>query len=97
MSKPTEGFAFLASIEERIYKVSAAYTNGIASLIEHIVGLSKQEIEREFLSMTFTDRQEEAISSHLAQKRPDLQVVREFWSRKPVKGVGISIRLNWND
>ena len=26
-----------------------------------------------------------------------MQIVREFWMRRPVKGVGMSIKLNWND
>ena len=97
LSKPAEAFAFLASAESRVYTKSEAYKCGIESLIDHIVGLSKQEIERKFLSITFTERQEEAIRSYLELNKPDLQIVREFWKRRPVKGIGMAIKLNWND
>lgn len=33
----------------------------------------------------------------MLEERSDLQVVREFWNRKPVKGVGLAMKLNWND
>ena len=25
-----------------------------------------------------------------------MQVVRDFWNRRPVKGVGLAIKLNWD-
>lgn len=26
-----------------------------------------------------------------------MQIVSEFWNRRPVKGVGLAMKLNWDD
>ena len=52
---------------------------------------------QKFLSLTFTRRQEAEIDRYLLQDSPNLQVVREFWCRRPVKAVGLSMNLDWKD
>jgi hypothetical protein len=54
-------------------------------------------IESHFLSQIFTVRQEKEISRYLSESRPNLQVVREFWNRRPVSGVGLAMKLNWEE
>ena len=49
LGKVKEGFSFLASVETIIEDNSAAYSQGIKNLVEHVVTLSKSEIERKFL------------------------------------------------
>ena len=56
LGKPQEAFRFLASVEGRIYQESPAYRCSIANLIEYIASLSKDSIERWFLSSNFTVR-----------------------------------------
>ena len=84
---------FLAGAESRIYSENSVYSECIAKLIEHIVSLDASQIESEFLSANYTARQEKEIE--LALEMSDLQVVRDFWQRKSIKGVGRAIRLNW--
>ena len=84
---------FLAEVESRIYSNNSAYSECIAKLIKHIVSLDASQIESEFLSANYTARQEKEIE--LALEMSDLQVVRDFWQRKSIKGVGRAIRLNW--
>ena len=44
--------------------------------------------------MTLTGQQNQEVERILKADKPDLQVVREFWQRKSVKGVGLSLKLN---
>jgi len=37
------------------------------------------------------------INTQLESKNPNLQVIREFWSRRPVKGIGLAMKLNWEE
>lgn len=64
-------------------------------MIEHVASLDPSQIESEFLSANYTPRLEKEIELALEMSRPDLQVVRDFWQRKSIKGVGRAIRLNW--
>ena len=57
LNKTVEAFTFLASVESRIYNNSAAYSQGITDLLDHIVTLPKPDIERNFLTASFTPRQ----------------------------------------
>ena len=99
LGKLTEAFSFLEQSEGLIVdeQSSRAYSQAIAELIEYLVTLPKQEIEIKFLSVNFTRMQDREIDAYLQNKRTDLLVVREFWNRKPVKGVGLAIKFNWND
>ena len=51
-----EAFTFLASAESRIYAENSAYTQAIASIINHILTLPKKDIEQKFLSVSYTAR-----------------------------------------
>ena len=95
LAKPHQAFAFLESVESRVYQESVAYRESIASLVEHIAMLSKADIERSFLSCNFTARQEREITAYLSNAKADLLIVREFWNRKPVKAIGLAMKLNW--
>ena len=57
--------------------------------------LPKTEIERRFLSANFTSKQETEIAAYLSNSNADLKVAREFWNRRPIKAVGLAMKLNY--
>jgi hypothetical protein len=97
-AKLTEGFAFLASVEGRVYIDSLAYRSGVAKLIDLAITLPREAIEQKFLSTILTERQEREVSTYLeSSEKGDLQIVRDFWSRRSVKAVGLAVRMNWEE
>jgi len=100
LNKIEEAFEFLTALESmqvEDHDNGAGYRSAVATIIEHVATLSKEEIENRFMSQTFTERQEREIYDYLSDARPNLLVVQEFWRRKPVSAVGLAIKLNWDE
>ena len=95
-SKPAGGFRFLETLEQRIPDGSQqAYREAVHALVDFTVRQKGDEIEKTLLADQFTPFQKEIINEYIGGKYPDMKVVRQFWERQPVMGVGAMKRLNF--
>ena len=94
--KPAGGFRFLETLEQIIPDGSRqAYSEAVHALVDFTVRQKGDEIEKTLLANQFTPAQQQHINEYTRWKYPDIQIVRQFWERQPVMGVGAMKRLDF--